>query len=606
MWLIVGGLLMIGLWVVVIIKAGGIGSVLEMLLGPSAEMTIQIQSPGAVNVGDEISLVITIENLGEDYLEIDEFLFPNELLEAAEVTSIFPGTTTQDRGRSMTSFEIGYAIAPTIQMDFTITLQATAAISFTGEIEIKSGLRREEAEAFVAIIGPGGSTGPVDLTEFGRDVPFRSVVKITARYSDSGRMVEGWSGSGSIISADGLILTNAHVVLPDRFFPVDELIISLTEEPDRPPRPTYRAEVLQADRDLDIAVIRITTDLERRPVDYSQLDLPVVELGEADQLRLGDSLAILGYPGIGGDTITLTSGEVSGFTSDEEYGDRAFIKTSATIAGGNSGGLVADDRGRLIGIPTQLGSGADDLLVDCRVIADTNRDGVVDNQDSCIPTGGFINALRPIDLALPMIEAATLGEISIVDPTKPDIPVPVGNVILYSDDFASSNSGWDHGGGAEGFVGYSYGEYQVEVEAPYYLFWGRAHNQFVDTVITVQARIVTPVGDGDYGVICRFRDPDNFYALTITEDRYAAIWKMQDGEPEILMDWTFAREIPRYEPATISAACLANELTLAVDGVVLGQVSDFAFANGDIGLFGGVWANPGFTIAFDNIEVRSP
>ncbi len=600
----VGLLLMVGVWALAIINAGGISGVLELLNLASPDMSVQIQAPASVGVGDEISLVVSVQNLSDEFLEIDEILLPDDLLDAAVVTAIFPGSTNQHARGSMTGFEIDCTIAPGESMDFTITMQAMSGIDFQGELQIRSGMKRERAGTRVVIIGPGGVAN--NLAEFGPDVPYRAVVKITARYQNNGQMVEGWSGSGSIISPDGLILTNAHVVLADRFFPVDELIISLTTEPDQLPVPMYRAVVMQADRLLDLAVISITTDLDRRPVDRSQLDLPTVELGDARSLRLGDVLTILGYPGIGGDTITLTRGEVSGFTREEPYGDRAFIKTSAAIAGGNSGGLVADERGFLIGVPTQLGSGIDDSLVDCRVIADTNRDGEINNMDSCVPTGGFINALRPIDLALPLIEAASRGETNIVEPVIPDIPLPVGHMLLFSDDFSAESSGWDHGGSVDGFVGYQNGEYHVEVEVPNYIFWGMSHNVFVDTVISVRSRIITPVGDGDYGVICRYRDADNFYAMSITEDQYAAIWKIQDGEHTMLMDWIFSREIPRYEPATITVSCLSNELTLAVNGVVLGRVSDYSFPSGDIGLFGGVWQDTGFTIAFDNIEVKSP
>jgi S1-C subfamily serine protease len=609
--LLLGGgfIVMVALWALVLASSGGISGVLDLLFAGSGKMTVEIRAPASAHVGEEVSLVIRIRNLSDEFLEIDEILFPQELLQAVVVLGVFPGSSDQHERGSLTGFEVGYAIAPQESIDFTVTLQAIGAIDFQGEVQIRSGWSRERAETRVVIIGPGGVTVSgqgISVEEFGPNVPYRSVVKITARHLENGQMVTGWSGSGSIISSDGLILTNAHVVLPDRFFPVDELIVSLTTEPDQLPVDMYRAQVLQADRQLDIAVIRITTDLNRVPVNYRQLDLPVVELGDANALQLGDPLAILGYPGIGGDTITLTRGEVSGFTRDQTYGDRAFIKTSAAIAGGNSGGLVADERGFLIAIPTQVGSGGDNLLVDCRVIADTNRDGEINSLDSCVPTGGFINALRPINLALPLIEAAVRGEIHIVDLATPDIALPAGSVLLYSDDFSSQGSGWNHGGGQDGFVGYQNGEYHVEVEVPYYIFWGTAHNIFVDTVITVRARIVTPAGDADYGVICRYRDENNFYAMSITEDRYAAIWKIQDGEHEMLMDWIYSNEIPRYESATITAACLSNELTLAVNGVVLGRVYDYSFSSGDIGLFGGVWEDPGFTIAFDNIEVRSP
>jgi len=234
-------------------------------------------------------------------------------------------------------------------------------------------------------------------------VPFEAVVQIIALYLEDGEYYVGWTGSGTVITPQGLILTNAHVVLPDRYFNVDALAVAFTTQEDQEPEAQFFAEVLQADAALDIAVIQIVSDLDENSINPAELNLPFVPLGNADDVRLGDSVTILGYPGIGGETITLTRGEVSGFTSEEGRGDRAFIKTSATIAGGNSGGLAADENGYLIGVPTQLGYGGDDQFVDCRVLADTNRDGQVNEDDNCIPTGGFINALRPINLAMPLI-----------------------------------------------------------------------------------------------------------------------------------------------------------------------------------------------------------
>jgi uncharacterized protein (DUF2141 family) len=65
-----------------------------------------------------------------------------------------------------------------------------------------------------------------------------------------------------------------------------------------------------------------------------------------------------------------------------------------------------DASGKMVAIPSQLGSGDDQAVVDCRVIADTNGDGNINDRDMCIPVGGFINALRPIKLALPLIQTA--------------------------------------------------------------------------------------------------------------------------------------------------------------------------------------------------------
>ncbi|MGQ9583783.1 MAG: trypsin-like peptidase domain-containing protein [Anaerolineae bacterium] len=243
----------------------------------------------------------------------------------------------------------------------------------------------------------------------------RSVVQLVA--VDEGRgglLTPKWSGSGTFVSADGLILTNCHVALPralweDPEFDYDLLIVALTIRSDEPPQPTYLAQVVQFDPGLDLAVIRVTHMLDGTPVDPNDLNLPVVPLGDSDALEIGDPLYVFGYPGIGGETITLTSGTVSGFSGEKEVKGRAWIKTDATVAGGNSGGTAVNEQGELVAIPTQGGSGSSKEIVDCRYIADTNGDGVIDENDTCVPMGGFINALRPVNLAKPLIEAAIQG-----------------------------------------------------------------------------------------------------------------------------------------------------------------------------------------------------
>jgi len=253
---------------------------------------------------------------------------------------------------------------------------------------------------------------------------------IAADKQPNGRLVAKWSGSGTIISTDGLILTNCHVAFPQAMFDdpaltYNVLIVALTIRSDSPPQPTYLAEVVQYNPNLDLAVVRVSRSLDGTPVDREQLSLPALPLGDSDALEIGDPLSIFGYPGIGGETITFTSGNVSGFTSERAIKGRAWIKTDATVAGGNSGGAAVDDQGKLVGIPTQIGAGSTDQVVDCRPYADTNGDGRIDEHDVCIPIGGFINALRPVNLAAPLIEAARRGLIPPASPTpspSPEIP----------------------------------------------------------------------------------------------------------------------------------------------------------------------------------------
>lgn len=254
---------------------------------------------------------------------------------------------------------------------------------------------------------PPTPSGPLPVS--GRIADLASAtVQILAMVRSGGDFDPVWSGSGTIISPEGLILTNAHVV-DERYGEYTDLGIAVLETSDQPPDLAYLAEITAVDYGLDLAVIRIVSDLDGNPV---SLEMPFVAVGNSDEVEIGDPLRILGYPGIGGETITFTEGAVSGFISDRSVEGRAWIKTDAAIAGGNSGGLGANETGELIGVPTLASSGAEDAdIVDCRPVVDTNRDGRVDDNDTCVSIGGFINGLRPINLALPLIEAARSGAV---------------------------------------------------------------------------------------------------------------------------------------------------------------------------------------------------
>ncbi len=265
----------------------------------------------------------------------------------------------------------------------------------------------------------------------------KSVVQIVAlKKSFMGGMSSAWTGSGTIVDSRGIILTNCHVANPRAMgMPspsANALAIAITDRSDEPPTLTYLAEIVAQSPELDLAVLQIVSDMRGRKV--SRLNLPYVELGDSSKIELANELAIFGYPGIGGETITFTSGSVSGFTRSKQLRARAWIKTDATIAGGNSGGTAIDSHGYLVGIPTQAAAGDGVTPVDARPVIDTNRDGRVDQRDTPMAIGGFINGLRPVNLAKPLLKQAGMkvkggGSRSKVPTapvkrTQPTVPTP--------------------------------------------------------------------------------------------------------------------------------------------------------------------------------------
>ena len=235
-----------------------------------------------------------------------------------------------------------------------------------------------------------------------------AVVQIVALVRGSrGNYQAAWTGSGTIVHPQGVILTNCHVVDPHAMgmsAPRAEVLgVAITERSDEAPALSYIAEVVAASPTMDLAVLRITMDVQGKRV--KNLNLPWVGVGDSDALELGDIVSIFGYPGIGGETVTFTSGSVSGFSRQKDVAPgRAWIKTDATIAGGNSGGTAVDHDGFLVGIPTQAAAGMGISPVDARPVVDTNKDGRIDDRDTPMAVGGFINGLRPVNMAVPLLQ----------------------------------------------------------------------------------------------------------------------------------------------------------------------------------------------------------
>ncbi len=162
------------------------------------------------------------------------------------------------------------------------------------------------------------------------------------------------AGSGTLLSADGLILTNYHVVeSPAGGVLADgELVISITLDPRQPPRELFRGRVIASDEDLDLALVDITSGFYHQPLPPNY-PFPFLELGDPDQMQIGSPISILGFPAAGGTgsrtSVTFTQGVVSGFESSLIG---TLIKTDAEISRGNSGGSALDSTFRLIGVPT--------------------------------------------------------------------------------------------------------------------------------------------------------------------------------------------------------------------------------------------------------------
>lgn len=228
-------------------------------------------------------------------------------------------------------------------------------------------------------------------------------------------------GSGTLVSYDGLILTNAHHIVQSASCPGDTLIIAMTQDLNAPPIPRYRAELVQFDQGLDVAILRITRELDGRLIDRSLLPvLPFVELADSDAVSLDSTVTIAGYPTIGNSPTFITRASIAGFLAEPSGGEKSWFKIIPVeaIPGIVTGGGAYDISGRLIGIPTTAPIAQADIAGSCVYLEDTNNDGFINRNDTCIATGDFITVLRPSNFARPLLRGASL-ELTVTKLTSP-------------------------------------------------------------------------------------------------------------------------------------------------------------------------------------------
>ncbi len=171
----------------------------------------------------------------------------------------------------------------------------------------------------------------MDMPQFPPGSPFEEFFK---NFGDNNRQRKAQSlGSGFIIDAGGIVVTNYHVIEN-----AEEIRVVLADET------SFTAEVLGQDQKTDIAVLKI---------DPGDTKLTAVSFGDSDKLRVGDWVLAIGNPfGLGG---TVTAGIVSARGRDignGPYDD--FIQTDASINRGNSGGPLFNTDGDVIGINTAI------------------------------------------------------------------------------------------------------------------------------------------------------------------------------------------------------------------------------------------------------------
>jgi len=190
-----------------------------------------------------------------------------------------------------------------------------------------------------------------------------TVLLLLLRRGNDGKLQQFGNCSGAFVSPGGLILTASHCVRAtedepkiglkkgDMFNPegLAGVAVNLPGQPK--PQLALIAKYAGDVPGLDIAILKVTALLGRGGAEAvpPDLRLPFMRVGDAEAIRHGDPVALLGFPGIGGDTISVNQGFVNGFTADQQN-RKVQLKYDASGGPGASGGPVINIRGEQVAV----------------------------------------------------------------------------------------------------------------------------------------------------------------------------------------------------------------------------------------------------------------
>lgn len=178
--------------------------------------------------------------------------------------------------------------------------------------------------------------------------------------------------------------------------------------------------------------------------------------------------------------------------------------------------------------------------------------------------------------------------------------------VIFQDDFSDQSTGWEKINSPYELKGYSADGYLVSVKTPDSRSWSIADLLLRDTEIQVQTQNISGPEDTNFGIICRYRNKDNFYSFLISSTGHFGIMKVENGVETLLGSnhFTYSEQINTGSAINqITAICDGNELSLSANGRMLQAVEDTSFPTGKAGIMVETRAEGDAAIIFSDFSV---
>lgn len=190
--------------------------------------------------------------------------------------------------------------------------------------------------------------------------------------------------------------------------------------------------------------------------------------------------------------------------------------------------------------------------------------------------------------------------------TVADTP-PENMTLLYEDDFSASDSGWDDASGPFYTKRYGNNQYNIDISTNNLVVWGLANRLAADFEIEVDAVQRQGGQSNTYGILFRFVDNDNYYRFDVSGDGFFHLAKLEDGQWNILVDWTGTSAIQQGQDVNkLNVRADGTELSIGVNGQNLATVEDSSFGEGNFGFFASTFDDPNIWVSFDDLRLYGP
>lgn len=188
-------------------------------------------------------------------------------------------------------------------------------------------------------------------------------------------------------------------------------------------------------------------------------------------------------------------------------------------------------------------------------------------------------------------------------------PVYLPGDVIFEDDFSTRDQGWTTLHNEQGIMGYDAGGFRFHVDGAEVNYWATPGLNFGDVRVEVDLVPYTGPVENKMGLLCRYRDDQNFYFFVISADGYYALGKVYKGEQSLV-----GQDAMRYSSAIqqgvalnhLRADCDGNTLRFYINDAPVALVEDDSLVEGDVGLLVGTFEEGGLDVLFDNFVVLQP